>query len=260
MRILGMAIKGLLLDMDGVLYVGSKKIDGASETLELLRENKLPFRFITNTTTRTPESLIAKLESLGLTASADEVFTAVSATIRFLKSKGRPRCYLLLRDEVKVLFDEFEEDSERPDYVIIGDIGAAWSYDTLNNVFNMLMRGSELICMHRNKYWQDEEGLRMDIGAFVAALEYVSGKKALVVGKPSPTFFQQAIDSLGVSRGEAAIVGDDIDSDVGGGQACGLKGVLVRTGKYRNAYADRSNVEPEAVIDSIKQLPKLLGM
>ncbi len=259
MQIAGQQIGGLLLDMDGVLYVGSRKIDGASETLDFLRQNRIPFRFITNTTTRTPQALLEKLEALGFEADSDEIFTAVSATLGYLRSRGTPSCFLLLRDEVKVMFDEFEEDRECPEFVVIGDIGASWSYDTLNAVFNMLMRGSNLICMHRNKYWQDEDGLRMDIGAFVAALEYVSSKEALVIGKPSPTFFQQAISSLGLPPAEVAIVGDDIDSDVGGGQACGLQGVLVQTGKFRQDYLDRSRTKPAAVIGSIKDLPKLLG-
>lgn len=251
-------IEGLLLDMDGVLYVGDKLIEGALETLEVLRRREVPFRFITNTTTRSPESLLDKLARLGIEAEAEEVFTAVTATRNYLESRGDPSCYLLLREEAKTAFKRFDKNDHDPDYVVIGDIGARWDYETLNDVFNMLMRGAGLICMHRNKFWQGEEGLRMDIGAFVAALEYVSDKEAIVIGKPSSAFFEQAIGSLGLSHEKVAIVGDDIDSDVGGGQASGLSGVLVKTGKYRESYVSRSSIRPDAIIDSIADLPGLL--
>lgn len=135
--------------------------------------------------------------------------------------------------------------------MIVGDIGAEWNYQTLNSVFNMLMRGSKLICMHKNKFWQVEDSLRMDIGAFVAALEFVSGKEAMIIGKPSPAFFHQAVSSLGLAPSEVAIVGDDIDADIGGGQSCGLLGIQVKTGKFRQKYTDRSPVSPDRMIDSI---------
>ena len=252
------SIKGLLLDMDGVLYVGNQLIDGARETIEWLRNKGIPFRFITNTTTRTPDSLIAKLDRIRLKVRAEEVFTAVTATLGYLKGRGEPSCHLLLRDEIKPLFKSFPTDADNPDYVVIGDIGATWNYENLNKVFNMLMRGSKLICMHRNKFWQGEDGLKMDIGAFVAALEYVSDKSALVIGKPSPAFFQQALQSLGLERDEVAILGDDIDSDIGGGQASDMRGILVMTGKYREEYVSRSSVRPDFIIESIKELPRLM--
>lgn len=252
-------IEGLLLDLDGVFYIGDRPISGGQEVLAYLQERQVPYRFITNTTTRSPEALANKLRTLGIETRPENVFTAVSATIRFLNSQGTPSFHLLLRDVIKPIFDLFPQDREVPDYVIIGDIGADWNYENLNLVFNMLMRGSNLLCMHRNKFWQGDDGLLMDIGAFVAALEHVSGKPALVMGKPSPAFFQQAIDSLGVEKERVAIVGDDIDSDIAGGQASGLQGILVETGKYRKSYAEASSTIPDATLPSIASLPELLS-
>lgn len=253
-----LAVHALLLDMDGVFYVGDQLIDGANGVLAALRNRKIPFRFITNTTTRTPAELVSKLDKLGLTAQPDEIFTAVSATERFLAKRGKPSCYLLLRESVKECFRDYPFNDQNPDFVIIGDIGGTWDYATLNRVFNMLMNGSKLICMHRNKYFQTEEGLQMDIGAFVAALEHVSNVQAVVIGKPAPAFFQMALDSLGVEPEQAAIIGDDIESDIGGGQAVGLQGILVKTGKYRDHLVAQSSVKPDCVIESIAALPELL--
>lgn len=252
------APQALLLDMDGVFYTGDRAIDGAFETLDRLKAGGMPFRFITNTTTRPPAALLDKLAGFGFEVEADQVFTAVSATLNYLEGQGSPALYLLVRDSLRPLFEKFPENDHDPDYVVIGDIGAHWDYETLNHVFNMLMRGSRLLCMHRNKFFQEPEGLRMDIGAFVAALEHVAGVEALVVGKPSPAFFDQAVRSLDAVPGEVAIVGDDIDSDIGGGQACGLRGILVQTGKYREEYCQRSSVRPDHVIPSIADLPELL--
>jgi len=252
--------KGVLLDMDGVLYVGSELIEGAVETVERLRAAEIPFRFITNTTTRTPEDLLEKLTGFGLEVQREELFTAVSATLAYLRRKDHPSVYLLVRNSIRPLFAEFAEEETDPDFVVIGDIGAQWDYETLNRVFNMLMRGTRLVCMHRNKFFQDEAGLRMDIGAFVAALEHVSGAQAAVVGKPSLAFFRAAVASLGCEPEEAAIIGDDIDSDIGGGQDSGLRGILVRTGKYRADYCRRSPVNPDRTLDSIARLPELIGI
>ena len=252
------SIQGLLLDMDGVLYIGDELIEGAAETLDELREMEIPLRFITNTTTRTQRDLMDKLGRLGLEAEEKEVFTAVTATREHLAAMDRPSCHLLVRESVLPEFSEFRQDDESPDVVVIGDIGANWTYDTLNRVFNMLMNGSQLICMHRNKYWQDPDGLRMDIGAFVAALEHVTGKEAVVIGKPAENFFKQGVASLGLETGEVAVVGDDIESDVGGAQACGLQGILCETGKYRPEAVQNSSVDPDHRIDSIAALPDFL--
>ncbi|MFW6354945.1 MAG: TIGR01458 family HAD-type hydrolase, partial [Verrucomicrobiota bacterium] len=253
-----LAAKALLLDMDGVLYVGGELIPGAVETVECLRAAGVPFRFITNTTTRTPESLLEKLAGFGLEVETAELFTAVSATLGYLRRKGRPSVHLLVRDAIRPLFAEFPEDGERPDFVVIGDIGARWDYETLNRVFNLLMQGTKLVSMHRNKFFQEPEGLRMDIGAFVAAFEYVADVSATVVGKPSAAFFREAVRALGCDPEEVAIVGDDIDSDIGGGQDSGLRGVLVETGKYRADYCRRSSINPDRRIPSIADLPALL--
>ena len=166
--------------------------------------------------------------------------------------------HLLIRDSTRSEFSEFVQDDPNPDFVIVGDIGAAWNYELLNQVFNELMHGAELIAMHMNKYWQTEQGLQMDIGAFVAGLEFVSGKQATVIGKPSQDFFQLATDSLGLDPSQVLIVGDDIENDIGGGQASGLYAVLVKTGKYRDEVVRNSETTPDAVIDSIADLPALL--
>ncbi|MEQ8408308.1 MAG: TIGR01458 family HAD-type hydrolase [Gammaproteobacteria bacterium] len=251
-------IKGVLFDLDGVLYVGDKIVPGTHATLDYCRDNHIPFRFITNTSTRTVGDIADKLQRMGLEIMPDDIFSAVSASRDFLRQQDNPSVHLLIRDSAKSDFDEFVQDTQNPDFVIVGDIGAAWNYKLLNRVFRELMEGAELLAMHMNKYWQTEQGLQMDIGAFVVGLEFVSGKQAKVIGKPSQTFFKLAVESLDLSAEEVLVIGDDIENDIGGGHASGLAGVLVKTGKYREDIVKASDVIPDAIIDSIADLPEIL--
>jgi len=257
-------IKGLLCDLDGVLYVGGNALEGAVEAVQKIRASGLPCRFVTNTSTLSLASLQQKLAALGFMIATEEIISAPQATLLYLKRQPSPVCRLLLADDVKRDFhgvrqSDTEAEAEA-DYIIVGDIGDAWSYPLLNEIFNCLMRGAQLIAIHKNKFWQTEQGLQMDIGGFITALEYASGTQAMIIGKPSADFFQVALDDMGVIAGEAAMIGDDIDVDVGGGQQAGLTGILVKTGKYRQSYTEASAIKPDLIIDSIADLPALLGL
>lgn len=253
-------IQGLLFDLDGVLYIGDSAVPGAREALTRIQQHHFPRRFITNTSTSSAADVAAKLRRLGFDIDQTEIFSAVSATRDFLRQRGNPSVHFLIRESARSEFAEFPQPTGAPDYVVVGDIGAAWNYALLNRVFNELMNGAELVAMHMNKYWQTESGLQMDIGAFVAGLEFVTGKQATVIGKPSQAFFQLAVDSLKLRPDQVMIVGDDIENDIGGGQAAGLTAVLVKTGKYRAAVAAASEITPDAVLGSIADLPRLLGL
>jgi HAD superfamily hydrolase (TIGR01458 family) len=184
--------------------------------------------------------------------------SAPAAAKDYLEKKGRPVCKLVVNDEVLGDFRAFTQSDSDARAVVIGDIGNAWTYDLLNTIFRLVMGGAELVALHRNKFWQTEAGLQMDIGAFVAALEYVTGKTARVMGKPSPEFFAAALSRVGLKPSEVAMIGDDIDTDIGAAQEQGMAGILVKTGKYREAYAQASKIQPDLVLDSIADLSELL--
>ena len=253
-------LKGMLFDLDGVLYIGKQPVDGAAEAVARIRSSHLRCRFVTNTSTLSLASLSGKLESLGFDIPPAEVISAPQAALRYLQKQGDPVCRLLLADDVKRDFAGFRQSDTAAEYIVVGDIGNAWTYAMLNEVFNCLMNGAKLIAIHKNRFWQTEQGLQMDIGGFVEALEYASGSKAMIIGKPSPDFFRTALDDMQLSADEVAMIGDDIDSDVGGAQQSGLQGTLVRTGKYRQSYTEASPVKPDAIIDSVCNLPALLGL
>ena len=120
------------------------------------------------------------------------------------------------------------------------------------------MNGAKLVAIHKNRFWQTEHGLPMDIGGFIDALEYASGVRATIIGKPSADFFRAAMDDMQLEADEVGMIGDDIDADIGGAQQSGILGILVRTGKFRQSYADASPIRPDAVLDSVRDLPALL--
>ena len=253
-------IKGLLFDLDGVLYVGSRAIEGAADAVERIRSGGIPCRFVTNTSTLSLDSLQQKINALGFSIARHELISAPQAALLFLEQQNDPVCRFLLAEDVKRDFNGFRQSDTDAEYIVVGDIGAAWSYRLMNEIFNCLMKGAQLIAIHKNRFWQTEGGLQMDIGGFIDALEYASNTRARIIGKPSRDFLQIALGTMGLQSGEAAIVGDDIDADVGGGQQAGLLGILTRTGKYREEYAAASPVKPDLVIDSIKDLPGVLNL
>lgn len=253
-------IRGILFDLDGVLYVGYRPIEGAVEALARIRSGGFACRFITNTSTLSLASLRQKINAMGFSVTTEEIISAPQAALLYLKTRPDPICRLLLADDVKQDFRELRQSNTDADHIVVGDIGEAWSYRLLNEVFNSLVGGAQLIAIHKNRYWQTESGLQIDIGAFVDALEYASGVSAMVIGKPSPALFRIALNDMGVAPSQAVIVGDDIDTDVGGGQRAGLQGILVKTGKYRQAFCEASPIRPDLILDSIRDLPRALGL
>ena len=255
--------KLIMLDLDGTLYVGKQPIPGAIECIQQLRERGISLRFLTNTTTKSQDELVAQLRVMGFTLEEDELISApVGAKLELLSLQQqlqRPvRIWPVVADSIKLDFSEFCWDEKKPDYVVLGDIGDAWDLSLINRLFNVMHGGAELIALHKNRFWQTEDGLKADIGFFVAGLEYVSSKNARVMGKPNRDFYQRVLDSAGVDTIDALMVGDDIDSDVGGAQQMGVNGCLVRTGKYRAAYADQSTIKPNYILDSIAGLTEIV--
>ena len=243
-------IKGFLLDIDGVLYVGNEVIEGAIETVNYLKQN-YEVAFITNTTTKTRKMIADKLKKFGFNVEEDEIFSALEAVKQFLISQNKG-AFLLLKDDVK---SEFKGIPANPvDFVVVGDARENFTYENMNKAFRLLFNGAELIAAAKNKYFKDLDGeLSLDCGAYVVGLEYATDKEAILIGKPNKDFFHLAVKKLGLSPEEVAVIGDDIESDVQGAIDAGLKGILVKTGKFTPKDLNKG-IQPDLVIDSIKEV------
>jgi phospholysine phosphohistidine inorganic pyrophosphate phosphatase len=248
---------GILLDIDGVLYVGDEPIEGAHDALRELREMAAGVRLVTNTTSRSRREVYDHLSQLGFEISVEEVLTPAAMALSHCDERGYESVELIVSDGLREDLARFDGrgGGERVQAVILGDVGKRFDSELLNHAFRLIMDGAELVTLQHNRYWRRSDGLALDVGAYAAALEYATRREAVVVGKPAEAFFQSAILDMGLET--AVMVGDDVEADVGGAMAAGLAGILVRTGKYRQD-ALPPEVTPTAIADSIADVPALL--
>jgi len=251
-------IKGLLIDLDGVIYNDTQLITGATETIKFLQQNKIPFRFITNTTMKSRKTLQNKLSGFGINVPEQNIFSAAYAASQYIKSQGKTKCHLLIDDDAQNEYSDLELNSDKPDYVVVGDLGEKITFELLNTAFQKLFEGAELIALQKNRFWLSDRGYALDAGAFVALLEYAANKESILIGKPSKAFFETALHDLNCTTDEILMIGDDIESDIKGAQAIGIKGVLVQTGKFLLKDLERNDVIPWKTIKSIIEIKELI--
>ncbi len=264
MNTLPTQLKLVIFDIDGTLHVDGQKISGARELVQTLRSQHYFIRFMTNTTTKSQSMLLEQLQQLGIEADAAEILSAPEASRIYLRHEQQGwaraiKVWPVVSENIRPDFSEFEYDEQQPDFVVIGDIGEAWNIDLLNRIFSCLNQGAKLIALHKNKFWQTQDGLKVDIGLFIAGLEYVTHQTALIMGKPTVAFFQQVLVSSGCTPNQAILIGDDIDSDIGGAQRLEIFAALVKTGKYRASYHAESKIVPDLVLESVAELAQFLS-
>jgi HAD superfamily hydrolase (TIGR01458 family) len=253
-------IDGVLLDIDGVLAVSWEPLPGAIDAIAWLRSNDVPFRLITNTTTKTRSDLAGTLRDAGFDVRNDELITAVVATADYLRSNhAGARCFVLSDGDASADLEGIDlGELDDADVVVLGGANDDFTYPTMNRIFARLMAGATLVGMHRNLYWRTSDGLELDSGAYIAGLEEATGRAAVICGKPTGPYFDAAIAMLGVPRERAIMVGDDITNDVRGAQVLGIRGVLVQTGKFLPGDLAKVPAAPDDVLATIADLPKLL--
>jgi HAD superfamily hydrolase (TIGR01458 family) len=253
-------MRAVLIDLDGVVYEGERVVEGAPTAIQWLQSRRIPCLFVTNTTSRPRAALVSKLAGMGIQIRASDILTPPLAATHWLARFAPGSAALFVpaatRDDFAGLTQLPEAVDEGAASVVIGDLGEGWAFATLNRAFRLLMANPDarLVALGLTRYWRAAEGLRLDVGPFVKALEYASGRDAVVLGKPSAAFFETALESLGVTPAQAVMIGDDIVGDVQGAQGAGIPGVLVRTGKFRESDLARG-IQPNAVLGSIAELP-----
>ncbi|MDX8490943.1 TIGR01458 family HAD-type hydrolase [Mesorhizobium sp. VK22B] len=240
----------MLLDLLGVVYDGGTPIAGAAAAVERLRNAGLLLRFVSNTTRSSRSAIIAQLAAMGIEVADEELLTPARAAVEWLRRHGR-RPHLLVHPDLEVEFSGLKGGSGRA--VVVGDAGEAFDHASLNRAFRELVAGADFLALAVNRTFKDSDGLlSLDAGAFVAALEFASGRSPVVLGKPSPDFFLSALAGLNCPAADAVMIGDDAESDVAGALSAGVgAALLVRTGKYRPNDETRVDPAPTAVIDDL---------
>src|SRR5215210_755221 len=253
----------ILVDIDGVLHVSGEPIAGAAEGIERLRADEHALRFVTNNTTRARARLAEELRAIGVPLEEEEIETTPLAAGKLMAGQRVLALVMAaIRSDLELNATLVDSDA---DVVLLGgadeteETQSVFSYSNLSRAFAELENGARLVCLHRNRWWQTSRGPLLDAGAFVAGLEYASGVEAEVVGKPSRAYFEAALAGLNARPEDAVMVGDDVESDIGGAKAVGMRGVLVRTGKYTDEGLERADPKPDAVLDSVADLPGWLA-
>src|SRR5437763_865430 len=250
----------ILLDVDGVFHVSGRPIDGVGEAVRRLRTDGHRIRFVTNNTTSSRADLAEDLRAVGVELEDEELETTPRAAARTLAGK---RVLALTMAAIRTELEGVQLVGEDADAVLLGgadeteETNRVFSYMNLARAFAELEAGAELYCLHRNRWWQTARGQLLDAGAFVVGLEYATGTSATVLGKPSASYFEAALEALDADPERTWMVGDDVDADIGGAAALGMHTILVRTGKFRDD-AGAWSAQPEAVLDSIADVPAFL--
>ncbi len=247
----------ILIDFDGIIRISNKIAVDAKEFLTFLKDQKIPHFIISNSTLNSSDDIKIFLRQNNIEFEVNAM-TTVDAALQYIKNNNL-KVDVYCENKIKELFKDFI-DEVKPDAVLIGDIGNKWSYETLNKIFRAVMNGADIIAMQKNKFWNpDGKGLVLDAGAFISAIEYASSKQSILIGKPSPIYFQSALDSLGYKiEDDFYMIGDDLETDIKASQKIGGKGILVFTGKTKYPLGNDIKIRPNYTANNLMDVIELI--
>jgi HAD superfamily hydrolase (TIGR01458 family) len=249
-------MKPILIDLDGVLKIGDSPAPDVEEFLQFINENKIPACILSNSTLKTGDLVEEFFSSHNINLSIPAI-TAFDTTLSFVK-KNYKKVQVYCRD---YLIHHFEGmiDNEDPEAIVIGDIEDKWNYQIVNNIFNKVFSGADLVAMHKNRYWNPEGELLIDAGAFIEGIEFASDKKAILIGKPSPNYFREALENINCKLENGFImIGDDLENDIKAAQAIGGTAILIYTGKTKFPLDINISIKPDFEVHSLKEVINIL--
>ncbi len=253
-------VRGLILDMDGVLWEGDAALPGVADFFRFLRGREIRFIIATNNASLTPESYVIKLERMGVAAGVEEILTSAMATTEYLKRIAHPgeRAYVigeegLIRAVESAGLMVADADALDARYVICGmDRNLTWNKlacATIN-----LHHGARFIGTNSDITFPTERGIAHGNGAILEALSTASGIRPKVIGKPSPVMMQIAVKKLHLPKARVAAVGDRLETDILGAKNAGLKSILVLTGVTSRKDLKKSRIRPTWVVEDLPAL------
>ncbi|MBJ6363656.1 TIGR01457 family HAD-type hydrolase [Paenibacillus sp. GCM10012307] len=255
------APKGLLIDLDGTLYHGERKIDGADEWIVSLREAGLPYLFVTNNSTAAPEIVANRLSRMGIPAAAEDVVTSAQAAAAYI-ARIRPGAsvHILgetgLRQAAACAGLRLEPEG-RPDFVLQG-IDRELTYEKLKRTVALLLEGAEYILTNPDVLLPSDDGLLPGAGSLSALLQTASGVKPTIIGKPSNILVEFALDRMGLKAGDTWMVGDNMATDIAAGKSAGCGTALVLTGLTNTGnldhYREQTGIEPDGIFADLREL------
>ena len=242
--------------MDGVIYKGSKLIEGADCFINYLLEEDVPFTFLTNNSQRTRRDIVAKLNRMGINVTEEHIYTCAMATAQFVaQQKSNGTAFVigeggLLNALHRVGYAIVDTD---PDYVIIGE-GRSLTLEMIEKAVSLVDKGAKLIATNLDPSCPIEGGIRPGCGAYTALVETATGTQAFSVGKPSPYMMRAARKKLNLRTDQTIMIGDTMQTDILGAAPLGFKSILVLSGGTLKEDLDHFSYKPDLVVDSIKTL------
>ncbi|MDH4207721.1 MAG: HAD-IIA family hydrolase [Anaerolineae bacterium] len=251
-------VKGMILDVDGVLEWRGEVCPGAVDTVEALRRKGIVLRFLTNSTLKSRRSCAEGLRRGGFRVLDEEVITASYATAAYLRELSPRSCWVMLEREGLDEFREVPQETDDPEYIVIGDNRSAFDFDHLNKVLRLLLNGAKLIGMQSELVDRSLGEPELHIGSWVGMLERAAGVEAVYVGKPSSYVFELALKTMGLEKSEVLMVGDKVSTDIVGAKAFGIRSVLIRAGEFDERELS-AGTEPDWMVDSVAGVLALFG-
>lgn len=254
--------KGFLCDMDGVIYHGNRLLDGVSEFVNWLYAEDKNFLFLTNSSERSPIELKEKLNRLGLDIDESHFYTSALATAKFIKDQCPGGSAYVIGEPglMNALYDaEITMNDVNPDYVIIGET-KNYNYESVIRAVKLVQNGAKLVGTNPDLTGPTEDGIIPACRAFVAPIELSTGKEAYYVGKPNPLMMRTGIKLLGVHSGDAAIIGDRMDTDIIAGIESGLETILVLSGVTNMKNIRNFPYRPGYIATGINEIVQGLGL
>lgn len=260
-----MRFKGIIFDIDGVLYKGHTPIEGAPRALSALRNMGLKLFFLTNNSTKTREENVKKFEGMGIRAEKEEIYCSAHETALYLKEKYKKGSALVIGGDG--LSEELRRagikvsNKTNADFVVVG-LDRNFNYNKLSDAMEAIKNGALFIATNADPTFPVEDRLLPGCGVMVAALSECTGKQPdVVIGKPNPYMLARIINESRLKRSELALVGDRLDIDIAAANKAGVYSVCVLTGitSRKDALSAKGEKKPKLILKSVKELGDFLN-
>jgi 4-nitrophenyl phosphatase len=249
-------IKGVILDLDGTVYLGKQEVPGAARFILFLKESGIRYLFVTNRANRTPTIVAEHLCTYGIPCTENDVLTSAQATVQYLK---RGSVYYIGEEGLKVELDKagMTVNEEAPDYVIVS-FDRTFNYDKLRKACRLIHAGAQFIATNPDKALKTATGLTPGTGSIVAAVAAGSGKEPVMIGKPERLIMDMALERLGLQREEVINVGDNLATDIPAGIVAGIRTAFILTGVSSREDLAHTDLEPAWIVASYEELTTIV--
>lgn len=252
-------LKGVISDMDGVIYHGNRLLPGVRDFVQWLIDNDKAFLFLTNSSERSRRELQEKLRRLGVDVPLENFYTSALATAGFLAAQKPGGSAYVVGEAglINALYDVgFSMNDIDPDYVVIGET-RSYSFEKIEKAVNLVRRGAKLIGTNPDLTGPVESGVIPACGALIRPIELATGVEPYFVGKPNPLMMRQALKRIECRREETLIIGDRMDTDIIAGLESEITTLLVLSGVTHEEEMERFAYRPHFVLENVARIPAL---